>query len=414
MRADPFASIRALAAPERLSPAVSRRKAEAIVARVRVFATFFSVLTVGWIALDALALEGAPLAVLSVERIVAGTLFALLAVACRTPSPTPGQAFHRLAVMFIVPGVFFLASHAVLPRSLPGGWAQAIASAYSFIPFVLAAGIGAFPLSLAETALIAAFLFVIEAVALGAIAPGSVGPEMLWLLFLIASAAAFAAASQLRLLEALVEQAIRDPLTGCLRREGGAELLDMQFLLAVRENTPLTVLFADIDRFKSVNDAFGHEAGDHVLAEVARSLAAIARESDVMIRWGGEEFVVVLPHTNSTDAVTLIRRLRAQGLGTLPDGRPVTVSIGVAEYRADAVDSTQELVALADRRMYLAKEAGRNRYVLDATGEAYSIVAFLPEAAAGRAAGSDSTVSRETAVERGATRHPSSPDASSR
>jgi hypothetical protein len=83
--------------------------------------------------------------------------------------------------------------------------------------------------------------------------------------------------------------------------------------------------------------------------------------------------------------------LRAKGLGVLPDGRPVTVSIGVAEYGADAAGDTRELVALADRRMYLAKEAGRNRYVLDASGEAYPIVA--PEAA-GTTAGSASTVSR--------------------
>ena len=369
-----LAGIAALAAPEGPSPAVRRRKAEAIVARVRSFATFFAVLTVGWIALDALALEGAALVVLAAERIAAGTLFALLALSCRLAAPTATQAQHRLGAMFTVPGLFFLAAHAVLPHTPASGWAHAVATAYSFIPFVLAAGIGAFPITFAEASLVAAFLFVIEALALGVVAPGSAGAEMLWLLFLIAGAGTFAAASQLKLLDALVEQAIRDPLTGCLRREGGAEILEAQFLLAVREQAPLALLFADIDRFKAVNDAFGHEAGDRVLAGVAHALAAIARESDVMIRWGGEEFVLVLPHTTGTDAVTLMRRLRESRLGMLPDGRQVTVSIGVAEFRADAVGSAQELVALADRRMYLAKEAGRNRYVIDASGEAYSIL----------------------------------------
>jgi diguanylate cyclase (GGDEF)-like protein len=100
---------------------------------------------------------------------------------------------------------------------------------------------------------------------------------------------------------------------------------------------------------------------------------------------------MVLPRTPRTDAVPLVRRLRTKGLGVLPDGRPVTVSIGVAEYRADAAGDTRELVALADRRMYLAKEAGRNRYVADANGEAYSIIA--PESVS-VAAGSASTVSR--------------------
>ena len=124
-----------------------------------------------------------------------------------------------------------------------------------------------------------------------------------------------------------------------------------------------------------MNDEFGHEVGDGVLAAAAAALREITRDSDVAIRWGGEEFVVVLPDTTSTDAVTLIQRLRASSLGTLPDGRRITVSIGVAELRADGVQSAAALVSLADHRMYLAKQAGRNRYVLDESGEAYPIVA---------------------------------------
>ncbi|MGZ5040365.1 MAG: GGDEF domain-containing protein, partial [Usitatibacter sp.] len=233
-------------------------------------------------------------------------------------------------------------------------------------------------------------LFAVEAGALAAdrLAGLSGGPEMLWLLVLIAGAAGFAAASQLKLLVALVDEAVRDPLTGCLRRESGAELLEMQFSLARRRNAPLAVLFADLDRFKAVNDAFGHEAGDRVLATAATALREIARDSDVVIRWGGEEFVMVLPETTSTDAVTLIQRLRAGTLGAFPDGRPTTVSIGVAESRADGAPDAAELVALADHRMYLAKQAGRDRYVIDGSGEAYPIVGSRTPATAA------STVSR--------------------
>jgi diguanylate cyclase (GGDEF)-like protein len=175
---------------------------------------------------------------------------------------------------------------------------------------------------------------------------------------------------------------VRDPLTGCLRRESGTELLDAQLHLARRRSAPLTLLFADLDRFKAVNDEFGHEAGDRVLAAAAAALREIARGSDVAIRWGGEEFVVVLPDTTSTDAVTLIQRLGAGTLGTLPDGRPITMSIGIAQVRADAVQSAAALVSLADHRMYLAKQAGRNRYVLDDSGEAYPIVASFADAVA--------------------------------
>jgi diguanylate cyclase (GGDEF)-like protein len=370
----PFlADLAALALPGRMPPILERRRAQAILVRVRIFALLFTVLTLAWIAVDAFAFEGATFATLALARVGTAVLLAALGFASRIDAPTPGQARMRLAALFVISSAFFAATQAVIPQYPAPGVLRAIASTYSFFPFLLAAGIGAFPLAIAESAALAAMLVAIEAATVTADSL-----QMMWLLFLIAGASAFAAASQLKLMAALVEQAVRDPLTGCLRRESGGEILEAQFLLAVRQGEPLTVLFADLDRFKAVNDAFGHDAGDHVLAAAAAALRAIVRESDVMIRWGGEEFVVVLPRTASAEAATLIQRLRATGFGTVPDGRPVTMSIGVAEYRADAAESVQELVALADRRMYLAKEAGRNRYVLDASGAAYPIVPLAP------------------------------------
>ena len=139
-------------------------------------------------------------------------------------------------------------------------------------------------------------------------------------------------------------------------------------------NTPISLLFADIDHFKRVNDAFGHEAGDRVLAATAEAFRAMARETDTLIRWGGEEFVLVLPHTSAHEAQALIERLGRRGLGGLPDALPVTVSIGLAHFPGDAVRDAYDLVALADKRMYRAKQAGRNRFVADETGEPRVIV----------------------------------------
>ena len=198
--------------------------------------------------------------------------------------------------------------------------------------------------------------------------------DAFWLLSLIAMVAAFSSMSQLTLLAELVRQAMRDPLTGCHRRESGKEVLDMQYRLAVRHGTPLTVLFADLDHFKAVNDDFGHDVGDHVLASAAAALRGMIRESDAVLRWGGEEFVVVLPHTTTAEAVSLLERLRGQGIGRLPDGRAVTLSIGIAECCTDAVGSSEELVDLADRRMYEAKQAGRNRYVHGASAGARTLL----------------------------------------
>jgi diguanylate cyclase (GGDEF)-like protein len=360
------------------------RRAAAIVSRARLFATLFAVLTALWIALDALVLDGWTLAAMAAARTLAAAAFAVIAASCRLPAPTLAEARARLGALLLVPALFFLVAVAVLPHSLPGEAGRAIVATYAFFPFLLAAGIGAFPLAIGEVVGAAGGLVLAEALALsqGAIAPSLGGFEMLWLLVLIAAASGFAASSQAKLLGAFIEEAIRDPLTGCLRREAGAEVLALQFGLAVRHGAPLALLFADIDRFKRVNDAFGHEAGDRVLAATAQAFRDIARETDSVIRWGGEEFVVLLPHADAAEAAALVERLGRRGLGLLPDGAAVTVSIGIAQYPRDAVGDGHELVALADQRMYLAKEAGRNRVVAGAGAQARLVVAPRAEHAA--------------------------------
>ena len=364
----------------RNAPLIERRRAEAIVARVRLFAGLFAAFTAAWIGFDALTFPPAEALAVAAARLVATGLFVALVFACRPESSTLGEARVRLAALFAVPAAFFFAALALI-GSLPGASVpRGVAAAYAFVPFVMAAGIGAFPLLASESVAIAAWVLAVEALALASPWRASTGfPDVsaLWLLSLIAVAAGFAALSQLKLLAALVQLAMRDPLTGCLRRESGSELLEWQFLVAARQGAPLAILFADIDHFKDVNDTSGHEAGDRVLATAAASLRAAARESDVLVRWGGEEFVLALPHTTHDEALALIGRLRARGFGSLPDGRPVTLSIGVAEHPADGSADAAELVAQADRRMYLAKQAGRNRY---AAGDA-APVEILADAA---------------------------------
>ena len=157
------------------------------------------------------------------------------------------------------------------------------------------------------------------------------------------------------------EAATRDGLTGLLTRRVGEELLDHQFAYAKRQDLPLAVLFIDLDRFKSINDQFGHKAGDDVLSNVGRVFTQIFRRQDVVIRWGGEELVIGLPGTDAAGAEIIARRLAALGLGQRPDGLPVTASIGIAERKSDGIDRLRALTELADRRMYQAKQAGRNR-----------------------------------------------------
>ena len=126
-------------------------------------------------------------------------------------------------------------------------------------------------------------------------------------------------------------------------------------------DTGLAVAFIDLDHFKAINDTYGHDAGDRALRECTQNMFASLRSTDTLLRWGGEEFVVIMPDTDLEQARLALDRMVRSGLGLRPDGSSLTASIGLAERCVDFAESAQELLDIADRRMYLAKAAGRNR-----------------------------------------------------
>jgi diguanylate cyclase (GGDEF)-like protein len=352
--------------PGRAANPLERRRAAAIVRRIRGFAFLFALLTFAWIAVDAAVFPGVVWKPLAGVRILASIALLALARSCRVEQPSRGGAHARLALLYAIPALFFLATAGIVADVPPDRLSRVVATAYTFFPLVLAAGVAAFPLAAVECLVVAVFTFGLEVVAIawGRLPlPAGGFAEALWLQGLIVVVGSFSSVSQLELMEALVRQAVRDPLTGCMRRDSGEELLELQCRIASRQETPLAVLFADIDRFKDVNDRFGHEAGDQVLAATAAALTRVLRRSDTLMRWGGEEFLVLLPDTTAAEAAKLLERLRIAGVTRKPDGQPVTLSVGIAEWREDGARTAQALVELADRRMYAAKEAGRNRYV---------------------------------------------------
>lgn len=172
---------------------------------------------------------------------------------------------------------------------------------------------------------------------------------------------------QLRLLLTVTEQSCRDGLTGLLRRSVGEELLTAQFATAERADTPLSVLFLDLDRFKAVNDSYGHNTGDVVLANAAAAIHDGVRRQDTAVRWGGEEFLVILPNTDAAAARIVAERFGRRGLGKRPEGAPLTASVGLAERSADEAETAAQLISIADGRVYAAKSAGRN-CIIDAAG----------------------------------------------
>jgi len=161
---------------------------------------------------------------------------------------------------------------------------------------------------------------------------------------------------------ALAEVAFVDELTGLYNRRRMLERLEEEYKRARRYSYQISCLFIDLDLFKEINDAYGHQCGDEVLREVANLIRGCIRAYDVACRWGGEELVVLLPQTSAEQATTAAERIREtiEGMTSALGDRPVTVSIGVATYPETAADS-EALLTAADQAMYAAKLAGRNR-----------------------------------------------------
>jgi diguanylate cyclase (GGDEF)-like protein/PAS domain S-box-containing protein len=168
--------------------------------------------------------------------------------------------------------------------------------------------------------------------------------------------------SNLALRRSLEQQSLRDPLTNLFNRRYFTEQLAMEFQRANRSRAPLALQMIDIDYFKRINDRFGHDAGDRVLRTVAEILAQNARSGDIVCRWGGEEFLILMP--GSTAAVAKRRadevRTRINDQVKVVGGSRVSVSIGVASYPEHASDP-DGLIDISDRALYAAKGEGRNR-----------------------------------------------------
>ena len=170
-------------------------------------------------------------------------------------------------------------------------------------------------------------------------------------------------------LDTLCEQAAqRDPLTGLYNRAFLDPHLQRAFEESAANGTPLSIAFADLDRFKAINDPHGHPAGDQVLIAVANILKANVRQADVVARYGGEEFILVFPNTGFLLVNAICERIIRSIESTRHDidghHLPVTISMGLATHNdRRRFESTAELVSAADKALYSAKLQGRNRSI---------------------------------------------------
>lgn len=360
--------IRALLVPAGRDIHLRRHAASVIIARVQLISALFAILVPLWSVVDLAVFPPATAGAMFLLRLASALVFVALAWPRELSAEHPyTQAVLMLLTMLMVPPLFYLLSLGLIDAGNGEGGRQLVTQLYAYMPTIVLGGLAIFPLTALETLLFA--LPVLFSAFAGLLVKGEVFTlaqhgATLWFMAMMLGVAMFSGMSQCHYMATLVYKAATDPLTSAYTRNSGMEALELLFRLASLGGRPLTIVFFDLDHFKSVNDQFGHDAGDQVLRETARGIREALRRSDILIRWGGEEFVAVLPDTPAVNILPLLSRLRRQHFGLRPDGSPVTASIGVADSLADAVHGWNDLVNLADQRMYAAKHAGRDCAVL--------------------------------------------------
>lgn len=154
--------------------------------------------------------------------------------------------------------------------------------------------------------------------------------------------------------------ALTDSLTGLYNRHYAYMRIKQEVKRANRENYPVSILFVDIDKFKSINDTFGHDVGDLALKHISALLKEVTREYDIAIRWGGEEFVLFLPNTTEEGAYALAERLRVRIETSNFQYCKITTSLGISTYPVDNLN-IEKVISFADSALYHSKQTGRNR-----------------------------------------------------
>jgi diguanylate cyclase (GGDEF)-like protein len=370
--------LRGIIAPWFYSPLVLSHRAELLIGRVRLIAALFALLTPLWCIVDQFFMPQEVVWPLCCARILATLAFAVLAFSYRK-SDRSAHAYVALGSLFLIPTLFFVFASLLLGDIKGEGIAISLISGYHLLPFLIAAGLSVFPLTAVEGVIFAAPVVAVQWVSTVMLGDAAAveGLGLIWLIILIVGVAVLSGMTQLHYISEIVTKSAHDPLTNAYNRMTGEEFMEKYFSLARRNKTPFSLVFVDVDHFKSINDSYGHETGDVMLEQVSAALASQLRKEDSLIRWGGEEFILALPMSGREETAEMIARLGGHGLGLRPDGSALTASVGAACNIDDNINELSVLIQRADERMYQAKQGGRNRYCDGSQNEPENMAPFV-------------------------------------
>mgnify|MGYP001150390912 CR=1 FL=1 len=332
--------------------------------RVRSLAFILAVLIPAWIAVDTLYLPDNKLYVIAVLRILTGASCLGLALWSRNSHDLKTSRM-KLALLILLPLLFHTGSQVYLLSNNQ----EALPAGYHFFPFLVISMGSIFPLTIFEGGFIASFVMGLYTTTKLAMADLFTLSSLndLWLLGLLAIIAGWASLTQLTMMMRLYRQAHRDPLTGLANRRSIMDFLKREVKYSRAIDAPLSVILLDLDKFKRINDEHGHAVGDQVLRGFAELLIAQSRSEDLVGRYGGEEFLIILSATPVEVAQQIAERLRLschQQPITLTEQQNLsyTTSAGVTALLSH--ETIDEMMKRVDDALYNAKGHGRDRVVV--------------------------------------------------
>jgi diguanylate cyclase (GGDEF)-like protein len=262
--------------------------------------------------------------------------------------------------------ITFFASAQYLLSQAGSGTTQLAIQLYILLPYIAIGLLGLFPLTAMEGALLTLPLALITITGWGFYANTEILQLLptVWLLFIILAIVFFSSTLQLQYMISLISHTDFDPVTGALTRRSGTENLNREFEKATLNSQPLSVTLIAIDDMQLIIDKYEYATYDHVVVEATDILRDGLRNNDLLVRWTEKSFLLILPGTDCDGASVTVNRIRTNGIGTLPDGKPVTASIGVVERRSDGLDEVSSLLSLLEQRTRQAKEQGKDCAIL--------------------------------------------------
>jgi len=338
--------------------------------RIRFMALFFAVAVPLWIPIDFITLAADDFTLIAVARLVLAGALLGLGVQANSNKFSFAKTHALLAGLIVLPTLFYVVAMQVL--SEVGG--SNIPVGYTFMPYLIVTMLAVYPLTLLGScgliglvfaAMLGAETFFGELISFDTL-------NKLWLFGMFAGITLWTQSGQLLMLLRLYRESSMDPLTGLINRRVLMKRLDAEVAYQQRYGDGFSVLMFDLDRFKRVNDQYGHLTGDKVLRTVSTLLLRQMRSHDILARFGGEEFTAVLPGLNGEAAVAVAERVRQaceQTKVEAPNGDiiPLSSSVGVTAYEPG--ESVHSMLARVDDSLYKAKELGRNRVIYSQSGD---------------------------------------------